>query len=163
MTRELLIMRHAKSAWETGAASDFERPLATRGRQAAPRTGQWLRENDLVPDHIVSSPARRARQTAERVCPELGIDSSSVTWDPRIYEATAPTLLQVLADCPAEARRVLLIGHNPGLENLLLYLCPETPVPDSGKILPTAAVARVALPDDWQELESGTGEMLDLL
>ena len=63
MPRELLILRHAKSAWDTNAPSDFERPLAKRGRRAAPRVGRWLEEQGLIPDHVVSSPAERAKQT----------------------------------------------------------------------------------------------------
>lgn len=163
MARELLILRHAKSDWSTGASTDFERPLNKRGKHDAPCVGQWLREHDLIPDHILASPARRAKQTVLRVCPELGIDPHRIHWEAGIYEAAPGTLLKLLATCPAEARRVLLVGHNPGLDQLLLYLCPAAPLNSAGKLLTTAALARVALPDDWQVLDPGCGELLDLV
>ena len=113
MPRELLILRHAKSAWDTDAPSDFERPLAKRGRKAAPRVGRWLSEQGLAPDYVVSSPAERARQTVIAVCGELGIDANRIRWDRRIYGGWTQTLIEVLRESPAEALRVLIAGHNP--------------------------------------------------
>lgn len=159
--RELLILRHAKSAWDSPAATDFERPLNGRGKRDAPRIGTWLLAQGLQPDHVVASPARRARQTVRRVCRALGRDPASVDWQPRIYLASLPTLLTVLADCPVAARRVLLVGHNPGLEELLEYLGgPGLPPAADGKRLPTATLARVALPNDWAALGPGSGRLL---
>ncbi len=161
MPRELLILRHAKSAWDTPAASDFDRPLNGRGKRDAPRMGAWLLAQELVPDHVIASPARRARQTARRVCKALGRDPDGVAWQPRLYLADVPTLLEALAGCPADASRVLLVGHNPGLEELLEYLGgTRLEPPPGGKRLPTATVARLALPDDWTHLAAGQGELL---
>lgn len=160
MTRQLLLLRHAKSAWDTDAGNDFERPLAQRGRETAPRMGQWMHRRGLRPDHVVSSPAKRARQTTEQVCKTLQVDLGAIHWEDRIYEANVHTLLKVLAECPTEAGRVLLVGHNPGLETLLLYLCPETPLPDDAKLMPTAALAHIELPDDWSDLAVDSGELL---
>lgn len=162
MTRELLLLRHAKSAWDTDAATDFDRPLTQRGRQAAPQMGHWMHHRGLRPDHVVSSPAKRALQTAEKICVELQVDQGAIHWEPRIYEANVHTLLKVLAECPAKARRVLLVGHNPGLETLLLYLCPDTPLPDDAKLLPTATLAHIELPDDWSELTVDSGRLLEI-
>ena len=163
MPRELLILRHAKSAWDTNAPSDFERPLAKRGRKAAPRVGRWLKEQDLMPDHVVSSPAERAKQTVIAVCQALGIKADSIHWDRRIYGGWTRTLIDVLRDSPAEAKRVLIAGHNPGLEDLLETLCagkvPSTP---DGKLMPTAAVARVQISPPWAELGPGSGQLLSL-
>ena len=78
MSRELLILRHAKSAWDTPAETDFDRPLNGRGKRDAPRIGAWLMAQALLPDHVIASPARRARQTTRRVCKELGLDASKV-------------------------------------------------------------------------------------
>ena len=86
MTRELLVLRHGKSDWTTDAPTDFERPLAPRGRKAAKRMGQWLRQNKLLPDHIVSSTAKRAKQTTLRACKFADIPESLIVWDPEIYE-----------------------------------------------------------------------------
>lgn len=163
MSRELLILRHAKSDWETDAPSDFQRPLAKRGRKDAPRMGKWLREQGITPDHVLSSPALRARQTVEHVCDELGLDRKTIEWDENVYLAELNTLLEVIANCPTSARRVLLVGHNPGLEDLLEYLCRDaTSLPSDGKVLPTATVARVELPDKWKRLVPGSGKLVSL-
>jgi phosphohistidine phosphatase len=163
MTRELLLLRHAKSDWTGTMASDFDRPLAKRGKADAPEVGRWLKGQGLVPDQVISSPAKRARQTAKRVCEALGYDPSRVTWEPRVYEGQLGDLLAVLAGCPATARRVLLVGHNPGLEYLLSHLGGETAVvAEDGKLLPTASVARLELPDDWAVLDPGCGRVLSI-
>jgi phosphohistidine phosphatase len=160
MGRELLLLRHAKSDWAGPTESDFERPLAGRGKKEAPKVGQWLRRQGLVPDRVVSSPAKRARQTTRRVCEGLGVDTAQVAWEPRVYEAQTGTLLAILADCPATARRVLLVGHNPGLETLLAHLWGDAcVVPADGKLLPTATVAWLDLPDDWSALGYGCGSV----
>lgn len=163
MPRHLLILRHAKSAWDTDAATDFDRPLAERGKKDAPKVGKWLHRQNLIPDHVVASPAKRAKKTARKVCKALGIDKDQIQWEPRIYEAGATRLLEVLADCPPSAKTVMLVGHNPGLETLLVYLCgPNIEVPEDGKLLPTATVAHLEMPKDWSQLETGTARLLSL-
>jgi len=163
--RQLLILRHAKSAWDTGAPSDYERPLARRGERDAPRVGGWIRRSRLAPDLVVSSPAERARQTTELLADELGLDGDAIRWDDRVYGAGVPALLEVLADQALTApRRVLLVGHNPGLEELVEHLTgDDVPVSDGRKPFPTAALACVALPDDWSDLDAGSGTLLDLI
>jgi phosphohistidine phosphatase len=163
MSRQLLIMRHAKSDWSSDLLSDFERPLNQRGRAAAPKMGRWLRTQGLTPDYVVSSPAKRARQTVLRVCRELEYAETAIHWEESIYEAAVPALCRVLADCPAAAQRVLLIGHNPGLENLAIYLAEQqTPVFEEGKHLPTAALVQLAMPADWKSLIPGCGRFISL-
>ena len=162
MGRELLLLRHAKSAWGTDAPADFERPLAGRGRRDAPRMGAWIREHDLLPDHVVSSPARRAAQTVQLALAEMGVDEAAVAWEDAIYDADASTLLDVLADCPRESRRVLLVGHNPALEDLVEHLAGCVEVPPGGKLFPTAALAHLAMPDDWSRLPRGCAGLLSL-
>jgi phosphohistidine phosphatase len=164
MSRQLLILRHAKSAWDTDAPTDFERPLAKRGNKDAPLIGQWIRDGALTPDLVVSSPAERARQTALKVCEATGIDKRDIQFDRRIYDASLDDLLRVLADCPADAATVMIVGHNPGLELLLEYLCGSdgTPTPADGKLLPTATIARVALPDAWDQLAMGAGKLVSI-
>ncbi|MDQ3773928.1 MAG: histidine phosphatase family protein [Pseudomonadota bacterium] len=120
--RRLLIMRHAKSDRGTPGEPDFDRPLAKRGQRDALRMGEWLRAQGLVQDLVLASPARRARETASKVCKVLDIEKQAIQWEPRIYDATRADLIEVLADCPADRRLVLLVGHNPGLEELLEYL-----------------------------------------
>ncbi len=164
MPRELLILRHAKSDWDGGATSDFERPLAKRGRKDAPRVGEWLYREGMIPTLIISSPAQRARETALKVCKCLDLSKRDIVWDPEIYEADLPALLGVLSRVPAAARLVLLIGHNPGLEDLLRYLAgADVDEPDDGKLLPTAAVARLEMPDDWLFLELGCAGLVGIV
>ena len=163
MPRELLIVRHAKSAWDTGAPSDFERPLAKRGRRDAPRVGRFLAAGGLVPDYVVSSPAVRANQTVIAVCSEMGIDPSAIHWDDRIYHASTGALMDVLCESPPDAGRVLIAGHNPGLEMLLQTLCRErVPMPDDWKLMPTAAVAHLDIPCAWRDLDGGVARLISL-
>ena len=160
MTRELLILRHGKSDWEAGT-DDFHRPLKDRGKRGAQRAGVWLLQQGLLPDHVVSSPAERASVTAQKACKAMGMNARIIHREPAVYEAMTGDLLQVLADCPASAQRVLLVGHNPGLEELLIYLAHESiPYPADGKLLPTATLARLAMPDDWRGLHAGSAELL---
>jgi phosphohistidine phosphatase len=163
MSRELLILRHAKSAWDTNAASDFERPLAKRGRRDAPRVGRFLLDQGLIPDYVVSSPAERAKQTVIGVCEQLGIGPRQINWDSRIYGGYAGSLLNVLNDSPGDSKRVLIAGHNPGLEILLQNLCNhEIPMPDDYKLMPTAAVAHLEILSEWKILEGGQARLLSL-
>lgn len=163
MARQLLILRHGKSDWET-AATDIDRPLKQRGKRNARRIGLWLQQQGLVPDHIVTSPAKRARLTAESVCQSIGQAVDSIVQDSRIYEAGVSNLLDVLADCPDDARSVLLVGHNPGLEILLSYLSGNT-LTRSGddKLLPTAALAQLEMPDRWNNLHNDSAQLITLI
>ena len=159
MSRMLWVLRHGKSSWKDPALRDEDRPLAKRGRRDVPRVAAWLRERGVVPDAVVSSPAKRAWQTAERFCGALGCDVD-VRYDERVYAATCDALLEVLADAPSRARHVLLVGHNPGLEELVEVLCGSpTPSSPDEKMLPTAALVGVDLPDDWRALRREAGRM----
>lgn len=160
---ELLILRHAKSAWNTDAATDFDRPLSKRGRRDAPRVGRFLAEQGLVPDYVVSSPAMRARQTVLAVCEQMGLAEADMHWDERIYHASTGSLMDVLAECPESAGRVMIAGHNPGLEMLVQTLCKQrVPMPDDYKLMPTAAVAHLEIPGTWRDLDGGTAKLLSL-
>ncbi len=163
MPRELLILRHAKSDWDSGAANDFDRPLAKRGKRDAPKVAAWLYREGLVPDHVISSPAERARQTATKVCEGLDIKKKRIVWESDIYQAGVPELLEVLARCPTKAGTVLIIGHNPGLEELVSYLAGEDlDLPQDGKLLTTSAVARLEMPDEWGRLAPGSGQLISI-
>ena len=156
--KELLILRHAKSSWDAPAVDDFERPLAPRGEKEAPRMGAYLAAIAFVPDLIVSSPARRASQTAQKVAKAAGF-KGDIAFDQRIYLANPDTLLEVVCALPETAGRVLLVGHNPGFEELVAALC-------GGAVrLTTAALACVELPATaaWVDVERASGVLLWLV
>ena len=161
--RELLVVRHAKSDWDGDARTDFDRALAKRGRKDAPRMGEWLRRERLLPDLVRSSPARRAKETTLLLLEAMGLDEQVVLWEPRLYGTGLAEHLRILAECPRAARRVMLVAHNPALEDLVLHLGGEDAVPvTDGKVLPTAAVARIRMPADWGRLPAGCGRVLGI-
>ncbi len=162
--RQLLVLRHAKSAWDTVVSNDFDRPLSKRGKRDAPRIGGWLRQQGLVPDLVMSSPARRARKTATKVCRELGVPKQAICWEPEIYAASTETLVHVLSECREDAKIVLLVGHNPGLENLLNYLCgPSVILPPDGKLLPTATLAWLRVAANWKHLQPKCATLVSIM
>lgn len=159
MSRELLLLRHGKSDWDTDT-SDFERPLKKRGKKGALCAGRWLSNHELVPDLVISSPAARAIRTARVACKVMGLKRSRILTDDHVYLASTEELIDVLRDCPEKAR-IMLVGHNPGLEELLLYLVGgDLVVPDDGKLLPTASIAVLKMPDSWRKLGKGCARLL---
>ena len=162
MARELLLLRHGKSDWSAGT-DDYHRPLKNRGKRGAQRIGVWLQQQGLIPDRIISSPAERALTTAQKCGKVMGIGAKHIHHDKRIYLANPKQLLAVLADCPTKARRIMLVGHNPGLEQLLNYLSADSiEIPADGKLMPTATLARLAMPDDWHNLKAGSAKLMQL-
>ncbi len=139
-------MRHGKSDWYAGVEEDFYRPLNERGKKDSVFMGDWLKRQGLRPSKVVSSPALRAKRTAQAVCRAFEIDEKKILWRKGIYEAPAEDILQVLNELPV-SDSVLLIGHNPGLEDVMRYLCGDAEVDCmEGKVLPTAAIALISLP-----------------
>jgi phosphohistidine phosphatase len=144
--RTLLILRHAKSSWADPSLADHDRPLNKRGRRDAPRMGALLREEGLIPGLMLSSTARRARQTAEAVAEESGYEGN-VLFTRELYRAHPDSIVRLLRRQPDERLTIMVLGHNPGLEDLLEILTGER------QRLPTAALAQVALPiSRWEVL-----------
>lgn len=163
MTKQLLILRHGKSDWDVDC-NDYNRPLKKRGKRAVKKTAFYLLEQKLIPDYIISSPAKRATDTAKRICKALRLEEKQVNIDSRLYAAGLKDLLSVLADVPAEAIQVLLVGHNPGLEMILEYLYEgEIKIPESGKLLVTATLAVLCLPENWNSLSKGCAQTLSII
>lgn len=152
MNKELLLLRHGKSDWDT-ETTDFNRPLNKRGIRSAQKMGEWLEEQKLLPDLIISSPAIRALTTAEIVCEAMGLPVNSIQTDKRIYEASLTDLLQVLLQITGSTQRLLMVGHNPGFEYLVNHLAPAIPIPEDGKLMPTAALAYLQLDIKWTLLQ----------
>jgi phosphohistidine phosphatase len=161
MSRELWLLRHGK-AERFDSSEDYDRALKKRGKRDATRMGQWLNEHDLRPDMVISSPANRAISTAKIVCDVIGIDHQAIQQEKRLYDEGLFRVKSALADCPASFSQVLLVGHNPELELLLTYLVSDTDLLDVEKLLPTAALARLVLPDDWSQLTQGCATLLSI-
>lgn len=164
MSHTLGLLRHAKSDWETGRA-DIDRPLNQRGNRDAPRIGRWLRTRETWrPQLILSSTAVRARQTIAAVIEQAGLEDVELRWEDGLYLASRRALLERIRALPAACSSVMLVGHNPGLEELLEYLS-RTPVPttDSGKVFTTANLALLRLGSEWKNADRGTAELVELV
>jgi phosphohistidine phosphatase len=148
MTRELVLLRHGKAAGADGGG-DRRRALTEGGLRDARRVGLWLRREGLSPDHVVASPAIRAFATAEAACRALGVSEDAIVQDARIYEAGTETLLTVVRELPRAARRVLLVGHNPGFESLAEALSGQPAK------LRTADLACLRLEGSWRDAAPG--------
>lgn len=155
--KTLFLLRHAKSNWKDASLPDFERPLNKRGKQAAPIVGKFMRKQKLRPDLILCSPAERARQTIAIVC-EAAACKAELRYDERIYEANVARLLSVVSQIDESAEKVLIVGHNPGLEELLESLTSEV------RHMPTAALAHITLNiEKWADVREHTGELIRLV
>jgi len=172
--RKLVLLRHAKSAWPD--VPDHERPLAGRGIRAAPVMGRWLRDAGLVPDQVLCSTARRARETWQFA--QAGLAATPpVSFEDRSYDATATELLALIREVPPATGTLLLIGHNPAIEDLALMLAappcaarPSAAGPGSGNAssadlermrakFPTAAIAVLQPAGTWRALAQGRARL----
>jgi phosphohistidine phosphatase len=163
--RRLVVLRHAKSAWPVGVA-DHERPLAPRGLRDAPAAGRALAEADCLPDLALCSTAVRARQTWDLASAQWGTPPP-VRHDPRLYAAGVLDLLTVVQEVPPETETLLLVGHNPGLEELVLALAGDG-LGDALEAVrtkfPTAAIAVLAWHGTtWEGLAPGTALLTDVV
>lgn len=154
--RSLLLMRHAKSAWDTGDA-DHDRPLNGRGRRAAAAMGRWLSRCGESPAAVLCSSAVRAHSTVQRAA-DAGDWPAPVSVVPAIYEASAESLLHVVAGAPDSVMRLMLVGHEPGMSQLARLLC------SAHLRFPTGAAARIDLDiDTWAAVEPACGQLIWLL
>ncbi len=159
--KTLLLLRHAKSSWDDPSLEDFDRPLAPRGEKAAPLMARYLRKMGLRPDLVLCSPALRARQTWSLVARSL--DSKIEVKDMRgLYLSSPGRLLDAVRRAPNAASCVMLVGHNPGMENLAMALAgPSSDPPALAKLhakFPTAALAEIEFEvAAWTNLARGEG------
>ena len=155
MERRLLVLRHAKSSWADSNIDDWERPLNDRGRRDAPNVGRLVRRLSLLPDLIITSDAVRAETTARLVAEAAGY-AGRIVLAPSLYQATPDAMIDVLRAAPEpDARAIMVVAHNPGLEDLVAQLTGEHVT------LPTAALVHLALGvDDWSRLDLATDATL---
>jgi len=154
--KTLLLMRHAKSSWKHPDLPDQDRPLNKRGEKDAPRMGKFIREKELIPQVILASPAKRVTQTVDGMLEKMAF-KGKVEYIDSLYLAEPSAYLSTLQTISDKFERVLVVGHNPGLEGLLQIL--------SGKVesLPTASLAHLILPiEHWADLKEDTrGELVE--
>src|SRR5580765_4432158 len=151
--KKLFLLRHAKSSRDDPSLKDFDRPLNDRGKDDAKRIGRYLSKKRIAVSVVVSSPAKRARRTAEIVLEAAGLSNEPV-FDERIYEANTKQLLKVISEIESIHESALLVGHNPGFEDLLARLT------DRAAGMPTASLAAIELDlDNWRDIAPRSGEL----
>lgn len=161
------LYRHAKSDWHDARARDFDRPLNERGRKGAAVMGKHICDHGLRWDRIIASPAVRVAETIE-VGSAAGRITPKIRWDRRIYLASSATLLDLLREQEGDPETILMIGHNPGLEDLIFDLVPDdgsSPLRDIvEEKFPTAAYAVLEIDaDSWADVKEGTARLVHLV
>lgn len=160
--RTLLLMRHAKSSWDQPGLDDVDRPLAPRGRQAAPLIARHLKDQRLVPDLVLCSPALRVQETWQLMSPVFGEGVAAKTLR-SLYPGAPSRLLEALRRLPDEVGRALLIGHNPGLGAFAVSLAasgPRKQLQQMGAKFGTAGLAVITFEiDHWRELALEGGRL----
>lgn len=152
MSVELLLLRHGHSAvsppvWDD--RGDFGRQLSERGERQAKQVGEWIRSHHLSPDAVVCSSAVRTTSTAKMVCAAAGLDESMIHFENSIYEAELHHLSEALCHTRPQTQRLLLVGHNPGLEMLAKLLVGNVPKSMTGEIMPPATLVHIVLDGEW--------------
>ena len=153
----LYIQRHAKSSWNNPGLADIDRPLNQRGLKNAPLMGQRLSNRENIPQHIVSSPAKRAYSTGRIIAGEIGYDPDKIVINDRIYGAGRETLISLIKDFSDKYESVMIVGHNPDFTNLANELTNSNiyNIPTSGVVIVKFNI------NTWSEIKPGTGELLD--
>lgn len=159
----LLLLRHAKSSWDDPDVVDFDRPLNIRGRASAPIMGRHMADHRLIPDRVLCSSARRTRETLAGLLPHLSADLE-IQLTRSIYAASEATYLPYLRRSGGEAKTLLLIGHNPAMQETALALIGHgnpALIEQIKEKFPTAGLAVIDLPsDDWSRLSAGSGRIV---
>ena len=150
--KRLILMRHAKSDWSQGGLTDFERPLSKRGVKDASKMGKWMARHLEMPEIILCSSARRTQQTMQLLLLALQleeVDKSHIIEQTHesMYLASTSTLKQLVHTHLNRYQSLMLIAHNPGLDGLLSYYCPDAPLTDNGKLMTTGNIAVIEFDD----------------
>ena len=154
--KHLIFIRHAKSSWSDQGLSDHERPLNQRGQRDAPVMGKWLAQTIYSPEIIIASSAVRAQETAFAFQSACGISETDFMTEPRLYLAGMQEWIQILQESLGQDKRAALFSHNPGITQVVNWLCNEAIYN-----IPTCGVAIVAVPKDLKRLDSGVGQLLE--
>lgn len=160
------LFRHAKSDWHDPRARDFDRPLNDRGRNGAAVMGRHIRDHGVAWNRVIASPAIRCAETIEIAC-QAAQRPIAINWDRRIYLASSATLADLLREQDGDPQAILMVGHNPGLEDLIFDLVPDdgsSPLRDVVEAkFPTATFAVLELEiDRWSDLADRCGKLVHL-
>lgn len=140
-SKQLILLRHAKSDWYSGVPSDHERPLNKRGRRDAARVGSWLGDSAYLPQQIICSSAQRTRETLDLVTGSANWDDIDVEYNDRLYHASESTILDIVSDAFQYCDSLMVVAHNPGVDYVLSGLCPEARPDENYKLMTTATFA----------------------
>jgi phosphohistidine phosphatase len=164
--KQLTLLRHAKSSWDDQSLEDFNRPLNVRGWKAARRIGRELKDHGMHFDVVLASTAARVRETIDGVQEKYDF-GAPIQFEQRIYEASEAILLELVRSLPETAGSALLVGHNPGLERLIVELTHDDDMGLRHRVIgkfPTAGLAAIRLPaEHWRNVEAGSGKIVDLI
>jgi phosphohistidine phosphatase len=161
--RRIIVLRHAKADWPQ--VDDHERPLADRGRAQAPIAGEWIADSGIDPDYVLCSTSVRTRETWKLASHALPKRQRRTAFEERIYDASAGEIIEVLKETPDDVADLLLVGHNPGVQNLVEVLAGDESMGDALTQLrlrgfPTAAIAVLAFDGPWDGVEPGVAKLV---
>jgi len=145
-------MRHAKSSWDDFSISDFDRPLNARGEKAAPLMGEVLKQKNIKPDLLLSSPANRAKTTAKIIADITGYGSENITYQKSIYESSEMNIMMIVNAIDESVDSCMLVGHNPALTSVINALSRF-----SLDNLPTAGIVAITFEGAWKDIKPMSG------
>jgi phosphohistidine phosphatase len=156
MQRTLVIIRHAKSSWANPLQSDFDRPLNDRGKHDAPLMGKELKKRDIIPDLIISSTAKRTRQTAKKIAEEVGYDIDMINWEEKLYHCIPSVFEEIIYELGDRVKTVFIVAHNPGITAFANQLSPGFSIEN----MPTCcAIGAHVETDEWSNFSMAEREV----
>jgi phosphohistidine phosphatase len=151
MERTLVVIRHAKSSWANPLQSDFERPLNDRGEKDAPMMGERLKKQHIIPDVIISSTAKRAKQTAKKIAAAVGYDTDRIVWHDKLYHCIPSVFEEVIYEIGDDVKTAFIVAHNPGITGFANQLSPKFKIDH----MPTCSMVGVKFnAKQWNEFSS---------
>jgi phosphohistidine phosphatase len=157
MQRTLVIIRHAKSSWANPLQSDFERPLNDRGERDAPMMGERMKRRNLLPDVIIASTAKRAKQTAKKIAAAIGYDEKKIVWVDKLYHCIPSVFEEVLYEVADDMKTVFIVAHNPGITEFVNELSADFKIDN----MPTCGmVAATFDAEEWNEFASSQKQVI---
>ncbi len=160
--KRLYLLRHAKSDWAGKSGSDHSRPISTRGRDDAKRLGKWMMENNLLPQQIISSDAFRTQQTVELLTGQWQ-QAVDIQFTDLLYLAGYKTMLELIHSTPVTVQSLMLVAHNPGMDDMVTFLSDNAPpVTDEGKLMATCNLAIFDVAASWSDIAKHSLNLRDI-